>query len=63
MATTTRNRHLEPIYKENTVVNDLTDVVREVEVTTGAVNKGVHIGDQIEAVEPRPGVEIATVNR
>lgn len=61
MATTARNKRLEPSYKQHTAVDDLTGVVLDVEVTTGAVNEGDRIEDQIEAVETIPGVEIATV--
>lgn len=40
MATTARNRRLEPAYKQHTVVDDLRGVVLDVAVTTGEVNEG-----------------------
>ena len=46
MATTARNRRLEPCYKQHTAVDDARGVVLEVSVTTGEVNEG-------ETIEPR----------
>ncbi len=40
MATTARNRRLEPSYKQHAIVDDLRGVVLDVEVTTGEVNEG-----------------------
>ena len=48
MATTARNRRLEPSYEQYGVVDDLNGVIVEVEVTTGEVNKGQVILDRLE---------------
>jgi hypothetical protein len=56
MATTARNRRLEPAYKQHTVVDDLRGVVLDVAVTTGEVNEG-----QVVATMATTGVDIATV--
>lgn len=40
MATTARNRHLEPSYKQHAVVDDVRAVVIDVEVTTGENQRG-----------------------
>ena len=40
MATTARNRRLEPSFKQHTAVDDLAGVVLDVVVTTGEVNEG-----------------------
>jgi hypothetical protein len=49
MATTARNRRLEPSYKQHGVVDDLSGVVLDVEVTTGEVNEGHRRRDQPQA--------------
>jgi transposase len=61
MATTARNRRLEPAYKQHTVVDDLRGVVLDVAVTTGEVNEGQIIEGQVDATMATTGVAIATV--
>ena len=41
MATTARNRRLEPCYKQHTAVDDERGVVLDVAVTTGEVNRAI----------------------
>jgi hypothetical protein len=61
MATTARNRRLEPAYKQHTVVDDLRGAVLDVAVTTGEVNEGQIIEGQVDATMATTGVAIATV--
>jgi transposase len=58
MATTARNRRLEPSYKQHGVVDDLNGVVLDVEVTTGEVNEGQVILDRLDATAATTGVPI-----
>lgn len=52
MATSARNRRLEPAYKQHTAVDDVFGVVLDVEVTTGQANEGDHVLPQVDAVAP-----------
>lgn len=61
MATTARNRRLEPSYKQHTAVDDLRGVVLDVEVTTGEANEGDTIEGQVDEVRRTSGREIKTV--
>ena len=61
MATNGRNRRLEPAYKQHAAVDDKRGVVLDVEVTTGEVNEGQHIVEQVDRTSERTGVAIATV--
>ena len=61
MATTARNRRLEPCYKQHTAVDDERGVVLDVAVTTGEVNEGDLIEAQIDAVQKIADRAISTV--
>jgi len=61
MATTARNRRLEPCYKQHTAVDDLRGVVLDVQVTTGEVNEGDIIEGQVGEVRESSGSAIKTV--
>jgi transposase len=61
MATTARNRRLEPSYKQHGVVDDLSGVVLDVEVTTGEVNEGQAILERLDATAATTGAPISTV--
>jgi transposase len=61
MATSTRNRRLEPSYKQHGVVDDLSGVVLDVEVTTGAVNEGQAILERLDATAATTGTPIGAV--
>ena len=61
MATTARNRRLEPCYKQHTAVDDARGVVLDVAVTTGEVNEGETIEAQVDAVQEIADRAIATV--
>lgn len=61
MATTARNRRLEPCYKQHTAVDDLRGVVLDIEVTTGEANEGDTIAGQVDEVRQISGRAIKTV--
>jgi len=61
MATSARNRRLEPAYKQQTAVDDVRGVILDVEVTTGEANEGGEIEGQADAVVATTGVAIKTI--
>ena len=61
MATTARNRRLEPAYKQHSVVDDERGVILDVEVTTGELNEGQIVESRIDATMSTTGVSIVTV--
>jgi transposase len=61
MATTARNRRLEPAYKQHAVVDDLRGVILDVEVTTGELNEGQVVVERIDATIATTGSPITTV--
>jgi transposase len=61
MATTGRNRRLEPSFKQHTAVDDLSGVVLDVRVTTGEVNEGQMLESQVDAVAALTGEAILSV--
>jgi hypothetical protein len=60
MATSGRNRRLEPSYKQHAVVDDVRGVVLDVEVTTGAVNEGQVVLERLDATAAITGTPITT---
>ena len=61
MATNSRNRRLEPAYKQHAVVDDVRGVVLDVEVTTGEVNEGQVVLERVDAAGAVSGQTITTV--
>lgn len=61
MATSARNRRLEPSYKQHTAVDDRVGVILGVEVTTGETNEGEIIEAQVDDVISATGAEIGVV--
>jgi transposase len=61
MATSGRNRRLEPAYKQHTAVDDEAGVLLDVTVTTGQVNEGGMLDAQIDTIEATTGVTVRTV--
>ena len=61
MATTGRNRRLEPSYKQHAVIDDVRGVVLDVEVTTGEVNEGELLLDCLDTVGAATGTKIEAV--
>jgi IS5 family transposase len=60
-ATSGRNRRLKPSYKQHGVVDDVSGVVLDVEVTTGEINEGQEILARLDAVAATTGAPIGTV--
>lgn len=61
MATNGRNRRLEPAYKQHAAVDDKRGVILDVEVTTGELNEGQHIVEQVDRTAERTGTAVTTV--
>ena len=55
MATTRRGRRLEPSYKQHTAVDDRAGVVLDVTITTGEINEGGVLDEQLGAIEHATG--------
>jgi transposase len=55
MATSGRNRRLEPAYKQHAVVDDICGVVLDIEVTTGEVNEGQLILERVDVAAETTG--------
>lgn len=60
MATTARNRRLEPSYKQHAVVDDVRGVVLDVEVTTGETNEGQVVLERLDATAETTGQAVGT---
>ena len=60
MATSSRDRRLEPAYKQHTAVDDLGGVVLDVEVSTGEENEGMAVEARLDAIASTTGVNITT---
>lgn len=61
MATSARNRRLEPAYKQHTTVDDMRGVILDVEVTTGEVNEGQVVEERVDATMATTGVAITAM--
>ena len=61
LATSSRDFHLEPSYKQHTTVDDKAGVVVDVAVTTGQANEGQQLMEQVERVEAATGQRVKTV--
>jgi len=61
MATSGRNRRLEPSYKQHGAVDDAYGVILDVEVSTGELNEGQAILERLDAVVACTGTAIDTV--
>lgn len=61
MATSGRNRRLEPSHKQHGAVDDECGVILDVEVTTGEVNEGRVVLERLDAVAAVTGGSIDTV--
>ena len=61
MATSGRNRRLEPSYKQHGAVDDECGVILDVEVTTGEVNEGQVVLERLDAVAAVTGGSIDTI--
>jgi hypothetical protein len=61
MATSARNRRLEPSYEQHTAVDDRVGVILNVEVTTGEMNEGEMVEAQVDEIISTTGAEVGTV--
>ncbi len=61
MTTSRRDQRLEPSFKQHTAVDDQTGVVVDVLLTTGEVNEGGQLLNQLERIETITGTRIQTV--
>ncbi|MBM3290112.1 MAG: transposase, partial [Candidatus Hydrogenedentes bacterium] len=61
MATSRRNFHLEPAFKQHTAVDDHAGVIVDVAVQTGEANEGRQLIEQLERIEANTGFEVHTV--
>lgn len=51
LATNSRGQHLEPVYKQHVAVDDQSEIIVDVSLTTGNVNEGDELLTQINRVE------------
>ena len=61
MATSCKQYHLEPTYKQHTAVEDQSGVIVDVSVTTGEQNEGNALLEQLERIEEHSGTHIGAV--
>jgi len=60
MATSSRKKRLTPSYKQHTAVDDKAGVIVDVAITTGEVNEGKQLEEQIKRVESNTGKHLST---
>ena len=61
MSTSCKQYHLEPTYKQHTAVEDRSGVIIDVSVTTGQVNEGNQLLEQVERIEATTGAHVQCV--
>lgn len=61
MATSRRDFHLEPTFKQHTAVDDQAGVIVDVAVQTGEANEGLQLIEQLDRIEANTGFEVHTV--
>lgn len=61
MATSCKQYHLEPSYKQHTAVEDSHGVIVDVAVTTGEASEGQQLLEQIDRIEKTTGTRVQTV--
>ncbi len=61
MSTSCKQYHLEPTYKQHTAVEDKSGVIVDVGLTTGQVNEGKQLMEQVERIESTVGESVACV--
>lgn len=61
MSTSCKQYHLEPTYKQHTAVEDKSGVIVDVGITTGQVNEGKQLLEQVERIETTVGTHVACV--
>ena len=61
LATSSKDYHMEPSYKQHTAVDDKQGIIVDVSVTTGEQSEGKYLVEQIAHVEETVGKKIKTV--
>lgn len=61
MATSCKQYHLEPSYKQHTAVEDANGVVVDVAVTTGEASEGKQLVEQLARIETNTGQQVRTL--
>jgi len=61
LATSSKDYHLEPSYKQHTAVDDRSGVILDVEVTTGETSEGTQLPAQLERIADVLGHDPATI--
>ncbi len=61
LATSRKDYHLEPSFKQHTAVDDASGVVLDAEVSTGEASEGSQLPDQIDRIEAATGQPIKTI--
>jgi len=55
MTTSNHSFHMEPFYKQHTAVDDQQGIIVDVDVTTGQLNEGKQLAEQLERLEAHTG--------
>ena len=65
MTTSCKTFHMEPFYKQHGAVDDQCGIIVDIDVTTGQVNEGKQLADQLERIEAAIGQkpETATADK
>ena len=61
MATTSREYHLEPSYKQHTAVDDRAGVIVDVAITTGEASEGRQLERQLDRIEGNTGTRLCRI--
>ena len=61
LATSSKDYHLEPSYKQHTAVDDQVGVIVDVEITTGETSEGTRLPEQLERVADILGHDPTTI--
>ncbi len=61
MATSCKQYHLEPAYKQHTAVEDKSGIIVDVALTTGEANEGKQLLEQVERIEATVGTRVDSV--
>jgi transposase len=61
LATSSKDYHMEPSYKQHTAVDDKAGIIVDISVTTGETSEGSHLLEQVAQVEETTGKKITRV--
>jgi transposase len=60
MTTSSHSFHMEPFFKQHGAVDDQCGIIVDIDVTTGQVNEGKQLADQLERIEANTGQKLLT---